>query len=50
MHMALVGNKTDMEHRRAIRIDKHARFAEQNGMTTHYVSAKTGDSINLTFK
>uniref|UniRef100_A0A914DDF9 Ras-related protein Rab-28 n=1 Tax=Acrobeloides nanus TaxID=290746 RepID=A0A914DDF9_9BILA len=50
MHMALVGNKTDMEHRRAIRIDKHARFAESGGMTTHYVSAKTGDSINLTFK
>ncbi|KHN77951.1 Ras-related protein Rab-28 [Toxocara canis] len=48
--LALVGNKTDLEHRRAVRIEKHTKFAEQHGMTSHYVSAKTGDSVTLLFR
>ncbi|CAD5218919.1 unnamed protein product [Bursaphelenchus okinawaensis] len=48
--LALLGNKTDLEHRRAIRIDKHSRLADQFNMASHYVSAKTGDSIDLAFK
>lgn len=50
VHMALIGNKTDLEHRRTVRIDKHTRFADQYGMSSHYVSAKTGDSVDLSFK
>ncbi|CAD5224932.1 unnamed protein product [Bursaphelenchus xylophilus] len=50
VHMALVGNKTDLEHRRTVRIDKHTRFADQYVMSSHYVSAKTGDSVDLSFK
>jgi len=50
-HLTLVGNKTDLEHRRAVRIEKHSKFAEQHGMTSsHYVSAKTGDSVRLLFR
>uniref|UniRef100_A0A0M3HIH6 Ras-related protein Rab-28 n=1 Tax=Ascaris lumbricoides TaxID=6252 RepID=A0A0M3HIH6_ASCLU len=48
--LSLVGNKTDLEHRRAVRIEKHNKFAEQHGMTSHYVSAKTGDSVTLMFR
>lgn len=48
--MSLVGNKTDLEHRRTVRIDKHTRFADQYGLSSHYVSAKTGDSVDLSFK
>uniref|UniRef100_A0A915PVR5 Ras-related protein Rab-28 n=1 Tax=Setaria digitata TaxID=48799 RepID=A0A915PVR5_9BILA len=46
----LVGNKTDLEHRRAVRIEKHTKFAMQYGMSSHYVSAKTGDSVTLMFR
>uniref|UniRef100_A0A914V399 Uncharacterized protein n=1 Tax=Plectus sambesii TaxID=2011161 RepID=A0A914V399_9BILA len=49
-HLSLVGNKTDLEHRRAVRIEKHSKFAEQHGMSSHYVSAKTGDSVRLMFR
>ncbi|KAI6233885.1 Ras-related protein Rab-28 [Aphelenchoides fujianensis] len=48
--LSLIGNKTDLEHRRTVRIDKHTRFADQYGMSSHYVSAKTGDSVDLSFK
>ncbi|KAK0400247.1 hypothetical protein QR680_003420 [Steinernema hermaphroditum] len=48
--MCLVGNKTDMEHRRNVRIEKHTKFIEQNQLTGHYVSAKTGDSVTLMFR
>ncbi|TMS38841.1 hypothetical protein L596_005477 [Steinernema carpocapsae] len=48
--MCLVGNKTDMEHRRNVRIEKHTKFLEQNQMSGHYVSAKTGDSVLLMFR
>ncbi|MFH4976574.1 hypothetical protein AB6A40_003283 [Gnathostoma spinigerum] len=50
IQFALVGNKTDLEHRRAVRIERHMKFAEQHGMTSHYVSAKTGDSVVLMFR
>lgn len=48
--LMLVGNKTDLEHRRAVRIEKHTKFAVQHGMNSHYVSAKTGDSVTLMFR
>jgi len=48
--LALIGNKTDMEHRRSVRIDKHNKFAEKTGMNSYYTSAKTGDSVDLCFK
>ncbi|KAL3086618.1 hypothetical protein niasHT_037744 [Heterodera trifolii] len=48
--LALVGNKTDSEHQRAVKMDRHNKFADQNALSAFYVSAKTGDSIDLMFK
>lgn len=46
-YMALVGNKVDLEHSRAVRMDKHEKFAHDSGMSSHFVSARTGDSVSL---
>eukprot|EP00030_Apusomonadida_sp_AF-17_P006393 a680230_27.p1 GENE.a680230_27~~a680230_27.p1 ORF type:complete len:244 (+),score=80.65 a680230_27:44-733(+) len=48
-HMTLVGNKSDMAHMRAIKIDRHREFAHDNGMLSQFVSAKTGDKVSATF-
>lgn len=49
-HLALVANKTDLEHMRAVKIDKHMKFAEKYQMSSHFVSSKTGDSVALCFQ
>uniref|UniRef100_A0A0N5A9R4 Ras-related protein Rab-28 n=1 Tax=Syphacia muris TaxID=451379 RepID=A0A0N5A9R4_9BILA len=50
IHFSLVGNKTDMEQRRTVHIEQHIKFAEQYKMSSHYVSAKTGDGVMLMFR
>ncbi|ELW68981.1 Ras-related protein Rab-28 [Tupaia chinensis] len=42
--VALVGNKIDLEHMRTVKTEKHLRFCQENGFSSHFVSAKTGDS------
>ncbi|XP_067139631.1 ras-related protein Rab-28-like [Centruroides vittatus] len=49
-HLALVANKCDLEHMRAVKLDKHLKFAQDNGMSSHAVSAKSGDSVALCFQ
>lgn len=49
-HMALIGNKIDLEHMRTVKLDRHQRFAQDRGMSSHFVSAKTGDSVALCFQ
>jgi len=49
-HLALVGNKIDLEYMRTVKSDKHNNFAQENGMSSHFVSAKTGDSVGLCFQ
>lgn len=49
-HLALVANKTDLEHLRAVKLDKHQQFAEKYQTSSHFISAKTGDSVNLLFQ
>ncbi|XP_062838163.1 ras-related protein Rab-28 isoform X1 [Anolis carolinensis] len=49
-HVALVGNKIDLEHLRAVKIDKHLQFCQENHSSSHFVSAKTGDSVFLCFQ
>ena len=44
---ALVANKIDLEHLRAIKSDRHHKFAQENGLLTYAVSAKTGEGVNL---
>ncbi|KAM9382102.1 ras-related protein Rab-28 isoform 1-T1 [Phaethornis superciliosus] len=48
--MALVGNKIDLEHMRTVKVDKHQRFCQENNFSSHFVSAKTGDSVLLCFQ
>lgn len=49
-HLALIGNKIDLEYMRTVKSDKHNNFAQENGMSSHFVSAKTGDSVSLCFQ
>ena len=44
---ALVANKIDQEHMRVIKSDRHHKFAQENGLLTYAVSAKTGEGVNL---
>ncbi|XP_032488933.1 ras-related protein Rab-28 isoform X2 [Phocoena sinus] len=64
--VALVGNKAacnrrtkllypesyplDLEHMRTVKPEKHLRFCQENGFSSHFVSAKTGDSVFLCFQ
>ncbi|XP_024429547.1 ras-related protein Rab-28 isoform X1 [Desmodus rotundus] len=48
--IALVGNKIDLEHMRTVKPEKHLRFCQENGFSSHFVSAKTGDSVFLCFQ
>lgn len=49
-HLALVGNKIDLEHMRTVKVDKHNKFALDNNMSSYLVSARSGDSVNSCFK
>ncbi|XP_060221371.1 ras-related protein Rab-28 isoform X2 [Meriones unguiculatus] len=40
----------DLEHMRTVKPDKHLRFCQENGFSSHFVSAKTGDSVFLCFQ
>lgn len=48
--LALVANKCDLEHMRSVKQDRHANLAHECGMSSHWVSAKTGESVNLCFQ
>uniref|UniRef100_A0A6I8PC61 RAB28, member RAS onco family n=1 Tax=Ornithorhynchus anatinus TaxID=9258 RepID=A0A6I8PC61_ORNAN len=40
----------DLEHLRTVKADKHLRFCQENGLSSYFVSAKTGDSVFLCFQ
>merc|ERR1719187_479271 len=44
---ALVANKIDLEHLRSIKSDRHHKFAQDQGLLTYAVSAKTGEGVAL---
>jgi Ras-related protein Rab-28 len=46
--LALIANKSDLTHLRAVKPDKHNVFADQHGMYSYFVSAKTGDNVAAT--
>ncbi|XP_062500504.1 ras-related protein Rab-28-like [Corticium candelabrum] len=48
--IALVANKVDLEHQRQVKPDKHNRFAQDNGFSSHFVSAKNGDQVAQCFR
>jgi len=47
--IALVGNKSDLSHMRAVKDATAQRFAAENDMLKYNVSAKTGDNIDSSF-
>ena len=48
-YIALVGNKTDLFHMQAVKLDKHNAFSESNELHSYFLSAKTGDQVYNTF-
>lgn len=46
----LMGNKTDLEEKRVVSVDQHKNFAQSNDTIPVYVSAKTGDTVYMTFR
>lgn len=36
----------DLEHMRTVKMEKHQRFCQENGLMSQFVSAKTGDSVS----
>ncbi|KAF6372364.1 RAB28, member RAS oncogene family [Rhinolophus ferrumequinum] len=42
--------RVDLEHMRTVKSEKHLRFCQENGFSSHFVSAKTGDSVFLCFQ
>ncbi|XP_019875858.1 ras-related protein Rab-28 [Aethina tumida] len=43
---AIFGNKSDVEHSRAVRLDKTRQFQIENNLLGYIVSAKTGEAVN----
>ena len=37
----------DLEHMRTVKQEKHQKFAQEHGMSSYFVSAKTGDSVSI---
>jgi len=48
-YVALVGNKSDLQHIRTVKAEKHNQFADENDMYSYQMSAKTGDKVNSCF-
>ena len=44
---ALVANKIDLEHLKVIKSDRHHKYAQEHGLLTYAVSAKTGEGMSL---
>ena len=49
MVIMLIGNKSDLEHRRAVSTKEGAEFAEQNGLIFLETSAKTAANVEQAF-
>lgn len=48
--LALVGNKMDLDHMRAVKNEKHQKFAGEHDMSSHFISARTDDQVSLCFQ
>mmetsp|Transcript_54397 Transcript_54397/g.145637 ORF Transcript_54397/g.145637 Transcript_54397/m.145637 type:complete len:233 (-) Transcript_54397:80-778(-) len=48
-YSALMANKQDLGHIRAVKNEKHNQFAEENDLHSYLVSARTGDQVQLSF-
>jgi len=48
-YVALVANKTDLNHLREVKQEKHNQFADENDMYQFSMSAKSGDNVGSAF-
>mmetsp|Transcript_100769 Transcript_100769/g.325239 ORF Transcript_100769/g.325239 Transcript_100769/m.325239 type:complete len:148 (-) Transcript_100769:165-608(-) len=48
-YLALMANKQDLAHVRAVRVEKHNQFADENELYSYHVSARTGDQVHPSF-
>jgi len=48
-YVALVGNKSDLQHMRAVDMDKHNDFADENDFFSYVLSARSGDNVSRCF-
>eukprot|EP00415_Alexandrium_ostenfeldii_P000812 UN0812 len=48
-YTALMANKQDLAHIRSVKHEKHSQFAEENDLYSYFVSARTGDQVQLAF-
>ncbi|XP_026479769.1 ras-related protein Rab-28-like [Ctenocephalides felis] len=46
---AVLGNKNDLEHQRAVRLDKTESFCKKHAIQDYLLSAKSGDGITSAF-
>ncbi|XP_065210019.1 ras-related protein Rab-28-like isoform X2 [Planococcus citri] len=48
--ISVIANKCDIEHQRAVPLDKQRKFVNENRLFLHSVSTRTGDNVALTFQ
>lgn len=48
-YCALMANKYDLSHIRAVKSEKHDQFVDENGLYQYTVSAKTGEQVHPAF-
>ncbi|CAM9739150.1 unnamed protein product, partial [Sphacelaria rigidula] len=48
-YVAMVGNKCDLSHLRAVQTASSSKFADDTGMYTFFMSAKSGDQVDACF-
>lgn len=48
-YVALMANKHDLSHIRAVKLEKHNQFADENDLYSYFVSARTGDQVQPSF-
>lgn len=49
MVVMLIGNKSDLDHRRAVSVDEGKQFAKENGLVFMETSAKTASNVEDAF-
>ena len=49
-YIAVVGNKMDLTHLRAVKAEKHAQFADEANLYSFLISARLGDLVTLMFR
>ncbi|CAK0813626.1 unnamed protein product [Prorocentrum cordatum] len=48
-YVALMANKQDLSHIRAVKPEKHSQFADENDLYSYLVSARTGENVSPSF-